>query len=115
MADRRAAGLRLGRPAAKRLLARLLALAGCGSTAAPGARACPQLNLSFDGGGLGNRWQAWLRRRLAGERGSALHKRHPSHVLAAWAAAGAEAAASIRFGLGRIARTQRRIDSAPRC
>jgi cysteine desulfurase len=60
-----------------------------------------------DGGNLHRR----LRQQLAVSSGSACSQGSPSHVLAALGRSRAEAAASIRFGLGRDT-TEEEIDTA---
>jgi cysteine desulfurase len=59
-------------------------------------------NLNVCVGGVdGTRLHGLLRRRIAVSSGSACSQGSPSHVLAALGLSRAEAAASIRFGLGR--------------
>ena len=59
-------------------------------------------NLNIGVGGVdGGRLHGLLRRRIAVSSGSACSQGSPSHVLAALGLSRAEAAAAIRFGLGR--------------
>ncbi|NQV10736.1 MAG: cysteine desulfurase [Cyanobacteria bacterium] len=108
-ADRESRRVRLG-GLRDQLLARLLALGGVRLNGSLEARLAHNLNLSFDGVD-GNRLHSLLRRRLAVSGGSACSSGNPSHVLAALGRSRAEAAASIRFGLGRST-TAAEIDAA---
>jgi cysteine desulfurase len=75
------------------------------------ARRLPH-NLSVTVGGVdGSRLHRELRRRIAVSSGSACSQGSPSHVLAALGRSRGEAAASIRFGLGRST-GEREIDTA---
>lgn len=110
-ADRASRALRLG-GLRDRLWTALERLGGVQRNGpAPGPlRLAHNLNitvLAVDGAALHQR----LRRRLAVSSGSACSQGSPSHVLAALGRSRAEAAASIRFGLGR-ATTSAEIDLA---
>jgi cysteine desulfurase len=93
-----------------RLLAGLLPLGGVGVNGSLQRRLAHNLNVTIEGVD-GNRLHANLRRQLAVSGGSACSSGSPSHVLAALGRSPAEAAASIRFGLGR-GTTEAEIDRA---
>ncbi|MFN9637881.1 MAG: aminotransferase class V-fold PLP-dependent enzyme, partial [Synechococcaceae cyanobacterium] len=99
LADRQERAARLG-ALRDELLARLEPLGGVAVNGSLQARLPHNLNLTIagvDGGQLHRQ----LRRSLAVSSGSACSQGSPSHVLAALGRSRAEAAASIRFGLGR--------------
>jgi cysteine desulfurase len=98
-ADRPARASRLG-ALRDRLWSGLEALGGirCNGGGAP--RLPHNLNVTVDGVD-GAALHRLLRRRIAVSSGSACSQGSPSHVLAALGRSRAEAAASIRFGLGR--------------
>jgi cysteine desulfurase len=93
-----------------RLLAGLLALGGVRVNGSLEHRLGHNLNVQVDGVD-GNQLHRALRRQLAVSGGSACSSGSPSHVLAALGLTPAEAAASIRFGLGRPT-TAAEIDQA---
>jgi cysteine desulfurase len=93
-----------------RLWAGLEALGGMQRNGAASPRLAHNLNVSVDGVD-GAALHRLLRRQLAVSSGSACSEGAPSHVLAALGRSRAEAAASIRFGLGRPT-TQAEIDLA---
>jgi cysteine desulfurase len=99
LADRQERAQRLG-GLRDRLLAGLQALGGVRVNGSLAARLPHNLNVTIDGV-EGGRLHRELRRRLAVSSGSACSQGSPSHVLAALGRSRAEAAASIRFGLGR--------------
>ncbi|MFM7361728.1 MAG: cysteine desulfurase family protein [Cyanobium sp.] len=99
LADREARALRLGE-LRDRLLEGLLPLGGVTVNGSLAARLPHNLNLSIAGVD-GGRLHRELRRSLAVSSGSACSQGSPSHVLAALGRDRLEAAASIRFGLGR--------------
>lgn len=76
----------------------------------PSQRLAHNLNVTI-GGVEGSQLHGALRRQLAVSGGSACSSGSPSHVLAALGRSRAEAAASIRFGLGR-GTTEAEIDQA---
>ena len=90
----RLAGLR------DRLWRELAALGGVRRNGHASQRLPHNLNITIDGVD-GQRLHRALRRSLAVSSGSACSQGQPSHVLAALGRSRAEAAASIRFGLGR--------------
>ncbi|MCX5931005.1 MAG: cysteine desulfurase family protein [Cyanobacteria bacterium] len=92
--QRRLGGLR------DRLLAGLLELGGVRVNGSLEHRLAHNLNVQVEGVD-GNQLHRALRRQLAVSGGSACSSGSPSHVLAALGLSPAEAAASIRFGLGR--------------
>jgi len=97
--DRQARGERLA-ALRDQLWRRLQALGGIARNGSP-THALPH-NLNITVAGVdGNRMHQMLRRRLAVSSGSACSQGSPSHVLAALGRGRQEAAASIRFGLGR--------------
>jgi cysteine desulfurase len=97
LADRDERALRLG-TLRDQLWQGLQALGDVRRNGAPGL--AHNLNVTI-GGVDGGRLHARLRRQLAVSSGSACSQGSPSHVLAALGRSRAEAAASIRFGLGR--------------
>jgi cysteine desulfurase len=99
MADRQARGARLG-ALRQRLWNGLEALGGVRLNGHPQRRLSHNLSITVDGV-EGGRLHRLLRRRLAVSSGSACSQGSPSHVLAALGHSSVEAAASIRFGLGR--------------
>ena len=99
MADRQPRGERL-MALRQRLWSGLEALGGVRLNGHPERRLPHNLNVTIDGV-EGGRLQRLLRRELAVSSGSACSQGSPSHVLAALGRSPAEAAASIRFGLGR--------------
>ncbi|MFM7675444.1 MAG: cysteine desulfurase family protein [Synechococcus sp.] len=99
LADREERAARLG-TLRDRLWRGLEALGGVHRNGAAAARLPHNLNVTVDGVD-GTRLHQALRRRLAVSSGSACSQGSPSHVLAALGRSRAEAAASIRFGLGR--------------
>jgi cysteine desulfurase len=99
LADRQERAVRLG-ALRDELLARLEALGGVAVNGSLQARLPHNLNLTIDGVD-GGQLHRQLRRTLAVSSGSACSQGSPSHVLAALGRSRAEAAASIRFGLGR--------------
>lgn len=99
MADRAERGERLAM-LRQRLWSGLEALGGVRLNGHPERRLAHNLNITIDGV-EGGRLQRLLRRELAVSSGSACSQGSPSHVLAALGRSPAEAAASIRFGLGR--------------
>ena len=84
----------------RRLWSGLEALGGVRLNGHPEMRLPHNLNVTIDGV-EGGRLHRLLRSRLAVSSGSACSQGSPSHVLAAIGRSPAEAAASIRFGLGR--------------
>ncbi len=99
LADREERAARL-RALRERLWRGLEALGGVRRNGAAEARLPHNLNVTVDGVD-GTRLHQALRRRMAVSSGSACSQGSPSHVLAALGRSRAEAAASIRFGLGR--------------
>lgn len=99
LADREARAQRLG-DLRDRLLQELQTLGGVTLNGSLAERLPHNLNISIAGVD-GNRLQRELRRSLAVSSGSACSQGSPSHVLAALGRNRLEAAASIRFGLGR--------------
>jgi cysteine desulfurase len=99
LADREARATRLA-GLRDRLWRELAALGGVRRNGHPSQRLAHNLNITIDGVD-GNRLHRALRRTLAVSSGSACSQGQPSHVLAALGLSRAEAAASIRFGLGR--------------
>ena len=99
LADREARAERL-KALRDRLWEALEGLEGVTLNGHPGARLAHNLNVSV-GGVDGSRLHQLLRRHLAVSSGSACSQGSPSHVLAALGRSRQEAAASIRFGLGR--------------
>ena len=99
MADRAERGERLAM-LRQRLWSGLEALGGVRLNGHPERRLAHNLNITIDGV-EGGRLHRLLRRELAVSSGSACSQGSPSHVLAALGRSPAEAAASIRFGLGR--------------
>jgi cysteine desulfurase len=99
LADRQERAARLG-TLRDQLLARLQPLGGVQVNGSLTARLPHNLNLTIDGVD-GGRLHRLLRRSLAVSSGSACSQGSPSHVLAALGRSRGEAAASIRFGLGR--------------
>ena len=99
MADRQQRAERLG-ALRDRLWQGLAALGGLRRNGAASPRLPHNLNVTVDGVD-GNRLHQLLRRRIAVSSGSACSQGSPSHVLAALGRSRTEAAASIRFGLGR--------------
>ncbi|CAK6689270.1 MULTISPECIES: cysteine desulfurase family protein [unclassified Synechococcus] len=99
LADREARALRLG-PLRDRLQQALENLGGVTLNGCATARLPHSLNVSVAGLD-GTRLHQRLRRQIAVSSGSACSQGSPSHVLAALGRSRAEAAASIRFGLGR--------------
>jgi cysteine desulfurase len=99
LADRQERASRLG-ALRDQLLAALQALGGVRVNGSLGARLPHNLNVTV-AGVEGGRLHRELRRSLAVSSGSACSQGSPSHVLAALGRNRAEAAASIRFGLGR--------------
>jgi cysteine desulfurase len=99
LADRQERASRLG-ALRDRLLAALQALGGVQVNGSLAARLPHNLNVTV-AGVEGGRLHRELRRNLAVSSGSACGQGSPSHVLAALGRSRAEAAASIRFGLGR--------------
>ncbi|MFY8147782.1 MAG: cysteine desulfurase family protein [Prochlorococcaceae cyanobacterium] len=95
----RLAGLR------DRLWRELEALGGVRCNGSARQRLPHNLNVTLEGVD-GTRLHQGLRRRLAVSSGSACSQGSPSHVLAALGRSRAEAAASIRFGLGRGTSTE---------
>ncbi|MCP9818955.1 cysteine desulfurase [Synechococcus sp. Cruz-9H2] len=93
-----------------RLLAGLLELGGVRVNGSLEHRLAHNLNVQVDGVDGTQLYRA-LRRQLAVSGGSACSSGSPSHVLAALGLSPAEAAASIRFGLGRTT-TAAEIDQA---
>lgn len=83
-----------------RLLLELEALGGVCLNGSQEQRLAHNLNITIEGVD-GQRLHTALRRQLAVSGGSACSSGSPSHVLAALGRSRAEAAASIRFGLGR--------------
>ncbi len=98
-ADREPRAARLG-ALRDRLWAGLQALGGIGLNGALAPRLAHNLNVTVAGVD-GTALHRALRHRLAVSSGSACSAGSPSHVLAALGRSRAEAAASIRFGLGR--------------
>ena len=99
LADREARAERL-KALRERLWEALEGLGGITLNGHPGARLAHNLNVSV-GGVDGSRLHQLLRRSIAVSSGSACSQGSPSHVLAALGRSRQEAAASIRFGLGR--------------
>lgn len=99
LADRQERAERLG-ALRDQLLAELLVLGGVTVNGSLTARLPHNLNVSIAGVD-GQRLHRLLRRRLAVSSGSACSQGEPSHVLAALGRSRDEAAATIRFGLGR--------------
>jgi cysteine desulfurase len=99
LADRRERAARLG-ALRDRLWEGLQALGDVRLNGDPQRRLPHNLNVTV-GGVDGGRLHRLLRERLAVSSGSACSSGSPSHVLAALGRSRAEAAASIRFGLGR--------------
>jgi cysteine desulfurase len=99
LADREARALRLGE-LRERLWRGLAALGGLRRHGDPEHGLPHTLNVGIAGVD-GNQLHRLLRRRLAVSSGSACSRGSPSHVLAALGLSRSEAAASIRFGLGR--------------
>jgi cysteine desulfurase len=99
LADREARAQRLG-DLRDRLLQELQTLGGVTLNGSLAKRLPHNLNISIAGVD-GNRLHRELRRSLAVSSGSACSQGSPSHVLAALGRNRLEAAASIRFGLGR--------------
>ena len=99
LADREERAERLG-SLRDRLWQGLEALGGIRLNGHPGCRLRHNLNVCVEGVD-GNRLHQRLRRELAVSSGSACSQGSPSHVLAALGLSRMEAAASIRFGLGR--------------
>jgi cysteine desulfurase len=93
-----------------RLLLELQALGGITLNGSQEHRLAHNLNVTVNGVD-GQRLHGALRRQLAVSGGSACSSGSPSHVLAALGRSRAEAAASIRFGLGR-GTTEADIDRA---
>jgi cysteine desulfurase len=98
-ADRDGRALRLG-ALRDRLWRDLEGLGGMTLNGHPSQRLAHNLNLCV-GGVDGGRLHGLLRRRIAVSSGSACSQGSPSHVLAALGRSRGEAAAAIRFGLGR--------------
>ena len=94
----------------QRLWSGLEGLGGVRLNGHPERRLPHNLNVTIDGV-EGGRLHRLLRRELAVSSGSACSQGSPSHVLAALGRSPAEAAASIRFGLGRGTR-EAEIDQA---
>lgn len=99
MADRQARGERLDK-LRQQLWSGLDSLGGVRLNGHPQRRLPHNLNVTITGV-EGGRLHRVLRRELAVSSGSACSQGSPSHVLAALGRSPAEAAASIRFGLGR--------------
>ena len=99
LADREARAERL-KALRERLWEALEGLGGITLNGHPDARLAHNLNVSV-GGVDGSRLHQLLRRSIAVSSGSACSQGSPSHVLAALGRSRQEAAASIRFGLGR--------------
>ncbi len=99
LADQRERAERLG-GLRDRLLQELLALGGLTVNGAASPRLAHNLNVTVQGVD-GAALHRLLRRSIAVSSGSACSQGSPSHVLAALGRSRAEAAASIRFGLGR--------------
>jgi len=99
LADREARADRLG-ALRDQLWEALEPLGGMTLNGHPSARLAHNLNVGV-GGVDGTRLHQLLRRHLAVSSGSACSQGSPSHVLAALGRSRQEAAASIRFGLGR--------------
>jgi cysteine desulfurase len=99
LSDRQERAERLG-ALRDQLLADLWALGGVTVNGSLAARLPHNLNITLDGVD-GERLHRQLRRSLAVSSGSACSQGQPSHVLAALGRSRAEAAATIRFGLGR--------------
>jgi cysteine desulfurase len=99
LADRQERGQRLGL-LRDRLWQELEALGGLHRNGHPLQCLPHNLNLTVEGVD-GTRLHGLLRRRLAVSSGSACSQGSPSHVLAALGRSRREAAASVRFGLGR--------------
>ncbi|MFO0040288.1 MAG: aminotransferase class V-fold PLP-dependent enzyme, partial [Synechococcaceae cyanobacterium] len=99
LADRQERAERLG-ALRDQLLAGLQALGGVTVNGSLAARLPHNLNVTI-GGVDGGRLHRELRRSLAVSSGSACSQGEPSHVLAALGRSRAEAAATVRFGLGR--------------
>jgi cysteine desulfurase len=99
LADRQERAERLG-ALRQRLWQGLQALGGVRLNGHPVRRLPHNLNVTIDAV-EGGRLHRQLRRKLAVSSGSACSQGSPSHVLAALGRSPAEAAASIRFGLGR--------------
>jgi cysteine desulfurase len=99
LADREERAERLG-ALRDRLWQGLEALGGIRLNGHPSSRLRHNLNVCVEGVD-GNRLHQRLRRQLAVSSGSACSQGSPSHVLAALGRSRGEAAASIRFGLGR--------------
>ncbi len=99
LADRQERGQRLG-ALRDRLWQELEALGGLLRNGHPHQCLPHNLNLTVEGVD-GTRLHGLLRRRLAVSSGSACSQGSPSHVLAALGRSRREAAASVRFGLGR--------------
>jgi cysteine desulfurase len=99
LADRQERAERLG-ALRDQLLAGLQALGGVTVNGSLAARLPHNLNVTIAGVD-GGRLHRELRRSLAVSSGSACSQGEPSHVLAALGRSRAEAAATIRFGLGR--------------
>jgi cysteine desulfurase len=99
LSDRQERAERLG-GLRDQLLADLWALGGVTVNGSLAARLPHNLNITLDGVD-GERLHRQLRRSLAVSSGSACSQGQPSHVLAALGRSRAEAAATIRFGLGR--------------
>ncbi|MCT0224433.1 cysteine desulfurase family protein [Synechococcus sp. CS-1328] len=99
LADREARALRLA-PLRDHLQQALESLGGVTLNGCATARLPHSLNVSVAGLD-GTRLHQRLRRQIAVSSGSACSQGSPSHVLAALGRSRAEAAASIRFGLGR--------------
>jgi cysteine desulfurase len=109
MADLEAREQRLG-ALRQRLLSGLQALGGVGVNGSLEQRLAHNLNVRIEGVD-GNRLHGALRRVMAVSGGSACSSGSPSHVLKALGLSPSEAAASIRFGLGR-GTTEAEIDQA---
>ena len=99
LADRRERGERLA-ALRDQLWRQLEGLGGMGRNGSANHCLPHTLNVTVDGVD-GSRLHQLLRRRLAVSSGSACSQGSPSHVLAALGRSRLEAAASIRFGLGR--------------
>ena len=99
LADREERTARLG-ALRDRLWSGLQALGAMTLNGHPQQRLAHNLNLCV-GGVEGGRLHGLLRRRIAVSSGSACSQGSPSHVLTALGRSRAEAAAAIRFGLGR--------------
>jgi cysteine desulfurase len=109
LADREARQIRLGQ-LRNQLWQQLEALGEINLNGHPSQRLAHNLNIGV-GGVDGSRLHQILRRHIAVSSGSACSQGSPSHVLAALGRSRSEAAAAIRFGLGR-ATTAAEIETA---